>query len=271
MPETAWHLPTEKCRLIHSSPHPPDAAAVIGPLMKTPEARYFGKIAEAYDQRRSGAARWRLEDEAVSRMLEPFAGRVVLDLPVGTGRFVPIYKRLGCRLIGVDISSNMLSEARKKADEVGLADCQLKIGDATRLNPSEIAADVGVCIRLLNWLPAERAERAFTNIAAACREALVVGLRSIDLRAVEEKKRAALEQRLREAHTKPMKEGLPPNGPHSLASFEEWAEASGMTIVESQPIVELSGEIWIKMHLLKRAPRKPSLLRRLAGLHRPDS
>jgi SAM-dependent methyltransferase len=220
--------------------------------VKAPEERFFGEIAKAYDQRRSGAQRWRLEDETVSKMLELFAGSVVLDLPVGTGRFIPIYKRLGCRLIGVDISSDMLSEAQKKADEIGLAECQFEVRDATKLDPSEIAADVGVCIRLLNWLSPERAERAFTNIAAACRKAFIVGLRSIDLRTVNEKRRPALEQRLHDAHTKPMKDGVPPNGPHSLISFEQWAKASGMAIVESRKVVEVSDEIAINVHLLRR-------------------
>jgi ubiquinone/menaquinone biosynthesis C-methylase UbiE len=46
----------------------------------------------------------------------------ILDLPVGTGRWIPFANSYCSRYVGIDISENMLSEARKKISRMGNVD-----------------------------------------------------------------------------------------------------------------------------------------------------
>ena len=75
--------------------------------------KYTAAVASNYERDREVEAHWWKEDEFVR---EYFRDRVVprlLDLPVGTGRFLPHYKRAQT-IVGVDVSEDMLSEARRK-------------------------------------------------------------------------------------------------------------------------------------------------------------
>lgn len=214
--------------------------------------RYRGEGASSYNSVRQTSPRWKLEHETVARMLQPHRGKSVLDLPVGTGRFVPLYQELECSLTGVDLSSDMLAEAVGEARRVGYPMGRFEIGDAVDIDPATIAADVGVCLRFLNWLPADKAEVAFRNIAAACREELIVSLTSIDESKFDDRRRPAIERRLANAHAKPSGEGLPPNGPHSWMSFARWIDQADFEIRESQLIVEGRDHLVNEIHRLAR-------------------
>ena len=75
-----------------------------------------------------------MEHQAVAGFLSQLdPGSCVLDIPVGTGRFIPLYNNLGLRATGVDASIDMLGEARAMADRVG-AEMSLDEGDIFALN-----------------------------------------------------------------------------------------------------------------------------------------
>jgi phosphatidylethanolamine/phosphatidyl-N-methylethanolamine N-methyltransferase len=59
-------------------------------------------------------------------------GELVLDLGIGTGASLPFYPQQG-RVIGVDLSSGMLRQARNKIDERGMTSAHVFQADALRL------------------------------------------------------------------------------------------------------------------------------------------
>jgi SAM-dependent methyltransferase len=106
---------------------------------------YYGDVAENYQPSREVKAKWKAEQAAVTRFLTEGP---VLDVPFGTGRFVPLYREKGLTFKGVDISPDMLSIARRKFPDVNAS-----LGSAFDLRFAEGAFQTVVCVRFLEWLP----------------------------------------------------------------------------------------------------------------------
>jgi hypothetical protein len=110
--------------------------------------QYYGDKAAGYDDERSNKPGWQAEQSAVAEFLSGGYASA-LDVPFGTGRFVPIYRTLGIGFAGIDKSSDMLAQARWKYPGVTAG-----IGDVLDLPfPSYPARvfDVAVCTRMLVW------------------------------------------------------------------------------------------------------------------------
>lgn len=115
--------------------------------------KYHGRKAETYDEIRKKQERWDIENAVVQAELaelRPIAS--VLDVPVGTGRFLRVYDRFGVeKVYGVDVSDEMLLLAAKKArkceNREGIV---LKRKDVRDLGPVEV--DVTVCVRFLDLI-----------------------------------------------------------------------------------------------------------------------
>jgi ubiquinone/menaquinone biosynthesis C-methylase UbiE len=140
-------------------PMPPQATQLTG------AQKYHGEVAKGYDAKREDTDKWRNEQAIVERWIRELAPKSVLDIPVGTGRFLPLYAELGCHVIGRDLSSDMLQEAAKKAGE----NCWLGIGDARAIDQPDGSVDVAVCCRLMRWL--ETNETQLQVISELCRVA----------------------------------------------------------------------------------------------------
>src|SRR3990167_10578880 len=107
-------------------------------------SKYNGEIAKGYDAKREDSEKWKAEDRIVREMLSDLPrGTSVLDVPVGTGRFIPLYEELGFRVLGLDISDDMLREASQKAKS---DDTFLRFGDARNLDLPDKSYDVAICI-----------------------------------------------------------------------------------------------------------------------------
>lgn len=111
---------------------------------------YYGTVAEGYDAARSVKAKWREELAAVERFV---TDGPVLDVPFGTGRFVPIYQAKGLAFTGVDISGDMIGIARRKFPGVNVS-----LGSAFDLKFADGEFGTVVCVRFLEWLPLDRAK-----------------------------------------------------------------------------------------------------------------
>jgi len=62
------------------------------------------------------STKWRREQEVVASFLKELPrGAIILDVPVGTGRFIPCYRETALRWYGLDISRDMLREAKRTA------------------------------------------------------------------------------------------------------------------------------------------------------------
>lgn len=86
---------------------------VIGPLDGWPTSPdgYTGDIAENYEVIRARQRAWAREHRLIDRWCRSLpAGTSVLDVPCGTGRLLPIFGRRGIRMLGADVSADMLRQ-----------------------------------------------------------------------------------------------------------------------------------------------------------------
>lgn len=83
----------------------------------------FSRIAES--MRNSG--------EELVKSLGITKGQKVLDLGCGDGTTAIPEAQLGADVLGVDIASNLVACAKKRADDLGLANCNFQEGDACEL------------------------------------------------------------------------------------------------------------------------------------------
>lgn len=132
--------------------------------------KYHGTVATGYDAKRDNSPKWQAEQTIIEAMIDAFDG-TVLDIPVGTGRFIPAYERNGLKWLGVDLSSDMLNEASAKATQRPT----FMQGDVTKLNtivgPKSI--DYAIMCRLTRWLTPEQRVVAMEQLQTATRKAII--------------------------------------------------------------------------------------------------
>ena len=140
----------------------------------TGKQAYHGSVAAQYDEDRVNEPLWALEQNYVSQWAarQP-AGTVVLDVPVGTGRFLPFYFQCGLRVHGVDISADMIAEARRRHPELD-GRCDLTVGDAERLLLPDGSVDCVLCWRLAHLLPGEVLRRVLHEFRRVVRREIVL-------------------------------------------------------------------------------------------------
>lgn len=124
--------------------------------------------AERYERRRYGGLRkWnlRLLERTLTRALADVPrGGLVLDAPCGTGILAPFLRGIGFRVVGADISGNMLAAARGRAVPV-----HCLRGDVEHLPIRARSVDAVVVSRFLMHLPVDRRIAALRTFAAATR------------------------------------------------------------------------------------------------------
>ncbi|WP_251329889.1 class I SAM-dependent methyltransferase [Haloplanus pelagicus] len=105
--------------------------------MKGEEWYQTDEVAQEYDAKRfsrGGRLIDRREKRAVLEALNPIEDRTVLEIACGTGRFTVMLAERGADIVGLDISSAMMSQGREKARAAGVADrIEFLRGDAARL------------------------------------------------------------------------------------------------------------------------------------------
>lgn len=107
----------------------------------------FDRIAPAYDRLNHTLSfqidkLWRRHVVRIVRRMQP---RRILDVATGTGDLaLAMARRMrGVQVLGVDLSENMLAEARRKATACGLDErVVLSLGDAERLEVADASVDV---------------------------------------------------------------------------------------------------------------------------------
>lgn len=110
-------------------------------------------------------SRYFREEAILRRWLDdvPRMGRV-LDVPCGTGRWIPTVAGLGFRYVGADISRAMLHEALGAADPPAIGG--LVNADAVRLPFEDGSFDCVIVWRLLHHIPDTETRRAVLCEAA---------------------------------------------------------------------------------------------------------
>lgn len=134
--------------------------------------KYHGTVATGYDAKRDESPKWKAEQYIIEGMIDGFEG-TVLDIPVGTGRFIPAYERNGLQWLGVDLSADMLHEASAKVTKPELA--SLMTGDVTRIGEFGEGGgpDYTIMCRLTRWLTPEQRAQALRNLQRVTRKAII--------------------------------------------------------------------------------------------------
>lgn len=133
--------------------------------------KYRGEYAANYEAKRRKQIRWRIENETVERMMADATGSV-LDVPVGSGRFLRLWRRLNLTPMGIDCSSDMLTLARKKRIEATLL-----MGDARELPLMDQQMDSVVCVRFLDLIGEEAMRRVAREIFRVSRSRVILTIR----------------------------------------------------------------------------------------------
>jgi ubiquinone/menaquinone biosynthesis C-methylase UbiE len=137
--------------------------------------KYFGAVASGYDQKRQHDEKWIVEQRIITDMLSDLPPEtIVLDCPVGTGRFLEFYLEKGFNFIGMDLSGDMLIQSALKLgaqpddlqqwvtlckERGGVIPIridgdrgQLGQGDVRSTGLPDKSVDACVCVRITRWL-----------------------------------------------------------------------------------------------------------------------
>lgn len=138
---------------------------------------YTGDKAATYDSKRKSSEKWQQEQHAVRQILESLPrGIKLIDVPVGTGRFIELYSELEITATGVDISNDMIASANEKAVKLGKK-MNLHQGSIFELPPANGSFDCALCVRLLNWLSMSDVELAVRELSRVSSKFIVIGIR----------------------------------------------------------------------------------------------
>jgi ubiquinone/menaquinone biosynthesis C-methylase UbiE len=205
--------------------------------------RYRGKRAQTYDLDRENQPEWRAEHEAVANLLAGLggAGTAVLDVPVGTGRFLTIYRDLGWRAVGIDASDEMLSQAMEVAGSLAMEDVVLRVGDITALDLPDSAVDIALAIRIANMLELDDLQRAISELARIARYHVIVGIQVYAPRGPIEEARRRRRDRRRQTVTKP----------HPSRPLQRMFRRSGLRQISRVPIRHDKDSSYFIFHLGK--------------------
>lgn len=144
--------------------------------------KYHGRKAETYEAIRTKQERWHLENEVVSRMMAGVSTGPVLDVPVGTGRFLELYEKLAVSVIGIDASDTMLKIAEKKIRASAklrrrASAIELKVGDAAKLDLRNREAQASVCVRFLDLIDEHAMREVVCELCRVTRRRIVLTIR----------------------------------------------------------------------------------------------
>ena len=85
--------------------------------------------------------------------LNPQAGELILDVGCGNARdLIPILIK-GSKVVGVDISPQMIEEARHELESSALSGYELKVGDATHLDFPDAYFDKVIASEMIEHIP----------------------------------------------------------------------------------------------------------------------
>jgi ubiquinone/menaquinone biosynthesis C-methylase UbiE len=113
---------------------------------------YYGAKAAEYEQERSQHEWWHVEHRIVGELLAELPkGLSVLDVPLGTGRFLPIYANRQMKVTGLEISHEMIATARRLHAEHA-TNCRMDIGNAKKLPYEDNTFDLVLSFRFLDGI-----------------------------------------------------------------------------------------------------------------------
>lgn len=121
----------------------------VNRLKKVKGDQYYGRTARNYEKVRTKQEWWGVEQQEMKSLLEKLPeGLSVIDIPFGTGRFVPYYLERGFKVHGLDASDEMIATAKTILGE-DFDKCETKQGLSTELPYADGEFDLLVSTRFL--------------------------------------------------------------------------------------------------------------------------
>lgn len=131
--------------------------------------RYYGNAAARYEKKRKKQDWWHVEQTEMQALLAELPdGLSVVDIPFGTGRFVPYYLAKNFKVAGLDASHEMLASAKASLGE-DYDRCTAITGSAMNLPYADGQFDMLVSTRFLRdiilFADAKKALAEFVRVA----------------------------------------------------------------------------------------------------------
>jgi ubiquinone/menaquinone biosynthesis C-methylase UbiE len=138
---------------------------------------YYGKVAKNYQIRRAKQGWWQVEQEEMASLLETLPkGLSVVDIPFGTGRFVPYYIDREFTIHGLDASVEMLITAQSTLGS-DFKKCQVTTGSAMALDFADGQFDLLISTRFLrDIIVAKDAKLALAEFARVTKRYAIIQL-----------------------------------------------------------------------------------------------
>ena len=135
---------------------------------------YQGAVASRYDEDRVDEPIWMQEQAFVEAWAETLpTAATVLDIPSGTGRFLPCLLAKGFRVHAIDISPDMVAEIFRR--HAAAANClSVAVGDAEQLTFPDKSVDYVLSWRFFHLLPIAVMHRVLTEFRRICRGTIVL-------------------------------------------------------------------------------------------------
>ena len=203
---------------------------------------YHETVAENYESRRSKQHWWHEETKILEKFLALIPqGTKVLDVPLGTARFLPLYIQNKMSMTGLDISSDMLDQAKILRGN-SLNGCQLDIGDATDLPYADNYFDLVVCFRFLDGQVSYRDTiKAIVGFCRVSRKYLILELGSVPQK--EDDSVLTLEN---------LKKDLPISSKLSEKERQKMLESNGLKILQSESACHEDGTPHMNIYLCEK-------------------
>ena len=151
-----------------------DQGIVGSRLHERTAKKYIGAMASNYEAKRKKQLRWHHENKILTEMLGAIAhaDQTVLDVPVGTGRFLPLYAKHKLKGWGLDTSEEMLAQARKKS---GAKNLKLSVGNV--LTDDLPKAHIAISVRFLDLIDEPAMLIAMDKLMAATNKYILLTIR----------------------------------------------------------------------------------------------
>ncbi len=149
--------------------------------------KYFGKTAMEYDAKRRHSRTWLTETSALEDFYRTAAQsgpiRTVLDIPCGTGRWIPFFQDRNIDYTGVDVSKDMIAVAARSVRESDVRNVRILEQDCFQYLPArQDEFDLVVSTRFLGWWHTDTAMSLIESLCAASKKFVIIHLRVHDNR-----------------------------------------------------------------------------------------
>ena len=150
---------------------------MISERSKKMRTHYIGEIARGYEARRGVHEKWRREQEILAGIICDLPDDVsVLDIPCGTGRLFHFFAERSAKVEALDISDDMLKEARAKHAESG-GDITIGRGDIFQIEMPDMSVDTAFAIRIMNRIGIDDVSQALKELQRVAQRQIVFNLR----------------------------------------------------------------------------------------------